>query len=96
MLIISLHHVLLALSFYNGVRSIALPDIGPRATGSLNSYIASESPIALQGILDNIGADGSDAAGADPGIVIASPSKTNPDCTYNMSLFWNFRSNLSN
>lgn len=52
----------------------------PRATGSLDSYIATESPFALQGVLNNIGPDGADASAAAAGIVIASPSKTNPDC----------------
>lgn len=54
--------------------------IGERATGSLDSFIASESPIALQGVLNNIGGVGSEAVGVDPGLVIASPSRANPDC----------------
>lgn len=53
-----------------------------RATGSLNDFIASEGPIALQGVLNNIGAAGSKVAGAAPGLVVASPSKSNPDCKY--------------
>ena len=55
---------------------------GPRATGSLSSFIASESPIALQGVLNNVGAAGPKATGADPGLVVASPSKTDPDCKF--------------
>lgn len=62
--------------------SLAAPHMEARATGTLDSFIASESPIALQGVLNNIGAAGADAAGAAPGIVVASPSKNNPDCTY--------------
>ena len=54
----------------------------PRATGSLSSWLASESPVALQGVLDNIGSAGSGAPGAKAGIVVASPSKTNPDCEF--------------
>lgn len=46
---------------------------------SLDSFIASERKIALQGVLNNIGPDGSKASGAG-NYVIASPSKTNPDC----------------
>lgn len=53
-----------------------------RATGSLTSWLASESPIALQGVLNNIGAAGSKAQGAKSGIVVASPSKSNPDYFY--------------
>ncbi|MCJ1315074.1 hypothetical protein MMC15_000389 [Xylographa vitiligo] len=54
----------------------------PRATGSLSSFIASESPIALQGILNNLGPSGSLAPGAAPGILVASPSTTNPNYFY--------------
>lgn len=53
-----------------------------RATGSLTSWLASESPVALQGVLNNIGAAGSKVAGAKSGIVVASPSKSNPDYFY--------------
>ncbi|KAL8942854.1 MAG: hypothetical protein Q9211_001217 [Gyalolechia sp. 1 TL-2023] len=57
--------------------------IGERApTGSLDSFIATESPIALDGVLNNIGSTGSKAMGASTGLVIASPSKTNPDYFY--------------
>ena len=54
--------------------------LGERATGSLASFIASESPIALQGVLNNIGNTGSKAPGAWAGITIASPSTSNPNC----------------
>ena len=46
----------------------------------VDSFILSEAPIALRNLLCNIGADGCYAAGAAPGVVIASPQKTNPDC----------------
>ena len=54
--------------------------LGMSATGSLDSFIATESPIALQGVLNNIGSSGSKVAGASSGIVVASPSTANPDC----------------
>ncbi len=47
---------------------------------SVDSFVATEQPIALQKLLCNIGASGCAAAGAASGVVIASPSKTNPDC----------------
>lgn len=50
------------------------------AKRSASSFLATEVPIALADMLCNIGSSGSCAAGADSGIVIASPSKTNPDC----------------
>ncbi|KAI9827436.1 MAG: hypothetical protein M1832_004785 [Thelocarpon impressellum] len=46
---------------------------------SLDSAITIEKPIALEGVLKNIGSDGSLAGGAGRGIIIASPSKENPD-----------------
>lgn len=51
-----------------------------QATGSLDSWLASESPAALQGVLNNIGANGSKAPGALPGVVVASPSMVDPPC----------------
>lgn len=53
-----------------------------RATGSLSTWMAAESPIALQGVLNNIGSTGAWSAGAKAGIVIASPSQNNPDYLY--------------
>lgn len=47
----------------------------------LASFIASETPKSLKGILDNIGPNGTRVEGAASGLVIASPSKVDPDCT---------------
>lgn len=52
----------------------------PQPDDALARFIVSETPIALQGILDNIGPDGEKVAGAGSGLVIASPSKVEPDC----------------
>lgn len=52
---------------------------------SLTTWLERERPIALHGILANIGGSGvsgTQAAGANPGIVIASPSKSDPDYFY--------------
>jgi glucoamylase len=54
---------------------------------SVDSFIATESPIALADLLCNIGSAGACASGADSGIVVASPDKTNPDCTAPMISF---------
>ncbi|KAL2007730.1 hypothetical protein VTN00DRAFT_7712 [Thermoascus crustaceus] len=64
--------------------AIATPSapVLPRASGSLDSWLAAESPYALQGVLDNIGADGAEVSGAKSGIVVASPSKSDPDYFY--------------
>lgn len=60
-----------------GARARSHGDILKR---SVDSFVATEQPIALQKLLCNIGASGCAAAGASSGVVIASPSKTNPDC----------------
>ena len=51
-----------------------------RSTTSLEKFIASEGPVALQAILNNTGFRGAMAPGVGAGLVIASPSKMNPDC----------------
>ena len=58
----------------------AVVEFVPRASGSLDSWLATETPIALQGVLNNIGSSGAFTEGADEGIVIASPSKADPNC----------------
>lgn len=59
----------------------AVPTDSLRKRVTLDDWIASESPIALQGVLDNLGRDGSKASGAAAGILVASPSTSNPNCT---------------
>ncbi|KAH8200048.1 hypothetical protein TruAng_005770 [Truncatella angustata] len=51
-------------------------------TGSVDAFVQTEQPIALQGVLNNIGPDGSKVEGASAGIVVASPSKSDPDYFY--------------
>lgn len=49
---------------------------------SLDKFVTAEKKIALQGVLNNIGPDGSRVPGAGAGFVVASPSKVDPDCEY--------------
>ena len=63
-----------------------------RSTTSLENFIASEGPVALQAILNNTGFRGAMAPGVEAGLVIASRSKMNPDCqclslSYQQSLY---------
>jgi len=53
-----------------------------RQSNTADTYLASESPIAKANLLANIGPSGSKSQGAEAGIVIASPSATNPDYLY--------------
>ncbi|OHF01446.1 glycosyl hydrolase family 15 [Colletotrichum orchidophilum] len=52
------------------------------AAADMNDFISSQRTIALNGVLSNIGADGASVAGASAGIVVASPSKADPDYFY--------------
>ncbi|KAJ5827845.1 Six-hairpin glycosidase [Penicillium robsamsonii] len=67
-----------------GHAAIAAPQapLTSRATGDLGTWLASEVTVARQGILDNIGSAGAHAANAKPGIVVASPSTSDPDYYY--------------
>ncbi|WEW60766.1 glycoside hydrolase 15 protein [Emydomyces testavorans] len=49
---------------------------------TLDQWLETESIHALQAILDNIGSDGAMVRGAHAGIVVASPSRTDPDYFY--------------
>ncbi|KAF8158200.1 glucoamylase [Crassisporium funariophilum] len=64
------------------MRSIVLSLIGFCAVvfsqSTVDQYVATESPIAKAGMLANIGPSGAKASGAKAGVVIASPSATNP------------------
>ncbi|OBT51822.1 hypothetical protein VE04_06976 [Pseudogymnoascus sp. 24MN13] len=53
-----------------------------QSDSDVDSFIASEGPIAYKGVLSNIGSAGAGASGASAGIVVASPSKTDPDYFY--------------
>ncbi|CAI7588878.1 unnamed protein product [Penicillium pancosmium] len=71
---------LCALTF--GSTVLAAPQLAPRATGSLDTWLASETAVAREGILGNIGSSGAYAKSSGSGIVIASPSTDSPDYYY--------------
>jgi glucoamylase len=62
-------------------RVLAAPGGGLQAR-DLNSFVVSEKAVALQGALNNIGPNGSMVPGAGAGLVVASPSKANPNCEF--------------
>jgi glucoamylase len=47
---------------------------------SLDSFVKSESSIAIEQLLCNIGSDGCNSQGVASGVVIASPDTEDPDC----------------
>lgn len=64
---------------------LGLPGIGNSeqfGKRDVASFVSTEQPIALNGILCNIGSTGSCVSGAASGLVIASPSTSNPDCEF--------------
>ncbi|KAJ5223667.1 hypothetical protein N7468_008209 [Penicillium chermesinum] len=69
-------------AFSLGHAVLAARQIAPRATASLDGWLAKETTVARTGILDNIGSNGAYAKSAKSGIVIASPSTDNPDYYY--------------
>lgn len=68
--------------------------VAARATGSLDTWLATETSVARQGILDNIGSSGAYAASAKSGIVVASPSTNTPDCKHRTALLNRCRTNI--
>ncbi|KLJ06931.1 glucoamylase [Blastomyces silverae] len=77
-----LRGALLLTLFWAVLADLQKPLQTPHATGSLDAWIAKASPHALQVLLANIGADGAKVKGAAAGIVVASPSKKDPDYFY--------------
>lgn len=68
------------------VSVLSLADVVPQhalaQSSNVDAYIASESTIAKAGVLANIGPSGAKCQGANAGVVIASPSATNPDYVF--------------
>ena len=81
MLLVSLLRALPAALLLFGVDAIPVDDYEKRQT-SLDTFITSQADVSIKGVLANIGADGSKAQGAPAGIVIASPSRSDPDCQF--------------
>lgn len=76
------HYVLAAVLYTHANVASAAGELIPKTDSSnLDDFISSEYLVALKGVLANIGPDGALVDGADSGIVVASPSKAEPDCT---------------
>ncbi|KAL4081245.1 glycoside hydrolase family 15 protein [Scleroderma citrinum] len=56
--------------------------VSAAAQSIVDLYVAKESPTAQAGVLANIGPNGAKSSGAYPGVVIASPSNSDPDYLY--------------
>ncbi|KAG9255759.1 glucoamylase/glucan 1,4-alpha-glucosidase-like protein [Emericellopsis atlantica] len=65
-----------------GAGAAANPANRLKCRATLDQFIDTESQVAIDGVLANIGADGAEAQGAAAGAVVASPSRTDPDYWY--------------
>ncbi|KAK4216172.1 Six-hairpin glycosidase-like protein [Rhypophila decipiens] len=78
---------LLLLGAYSVQAVFGRPDVSARREADIlkrdvDDFITTERPYALKRVLCNIGPNGCAAAGAAAGVVVASPSKSNPDYWY--------------
>ncbi|KAF7557716.1 hypothetical protein G7Z17_g430 [Cylindrodendrum hubeiense] len=68
---------LAATALWQGV--VATPAYG---NSDIDRFVNKQSRVSIKGVLANIGADGKRAKGAAPGVVVASPSTSDPDYWY--------------
>ncbi|KAF2128682.1 carbohydrate-binding module family 20 protein [Dothidotthia symphoricarpi CBS 119687] len=53
-----------------------------RALATIDQFVKTQTTVSINGVLANIGTDGSKAQGVPAGIVLASPSRSDPDYYY--------------
>lgn len=71
---------LAAIALWQGA-ALATPSYGH---SDLDRFITRQNEVSIKGVLANIGADGKRAKGAAPGAVVASPSRSDPDCEFTL------------
>ncbi|KAG8985503.1 hypothetical protein FRB90_004655 [Tulasnella sp. 427] len=71
-----------AITLMYSASALNLPLDKRQLSSTVTSWATTESPIAKAGLLANIGPDGAKDGGAKSGVVIASPSTSNPDYLY--------------
>lgn len=81
MLFSSILNVLPTALLLSGARGSPVNELTKKPRqASLDSFISSQADISLKGITANIGPNGAKASGVPAGIVLASPSRQNPNC----------------
>ena len=80
MLFTSVLRALPAALFLSGAQGSPVGELESRQA-SIDSFISSQADISINGVLANIGG-GSKAPGVPVGIVVASPSRSDPDCEF--------------
>lgn len=78
MLFTSILRALPAALLFSGTQATPLGDLESRQT-TIDTFITAQTTVSINGVLANIGG-GSKAPGVPAGIVVASPSRSNPDC----------------
>lgn len=64
-----------------GAQGSPVPQIDDaRQQTALDRFIEAQANVSINGVFANMGPDGSKAQGAAAGVVIASPSRSDPDC----------------
>ena len=79
MLFTNVLRALPAALLFTGTQATPLGDLENRQA-TLDAFIKAQTTVSVNGILANIGGGGSKAPGVSAGIVVASPSRTDPDC----------------
>lgn len=79
MLFTNVLRALPAALLFTGTQATPLGDLESRQT-TIDAFIKAQTTVSVNGILANIGGGGSKAPGVSAGIVVASPSRTDPDC----------------
>lgn len=84
MLFTSFLRALPAALLFSGAQASPLVGLESRQA-TIDAFIQAQSTISINGVLANIGGGGNKAPGVPAGIVVASPSRSNPDCKYMMN-----------
>lgn len=79
MMFTSILRALPAALLFTGAQSTPLGQLESRQA-TIDAFIQSQTTVSINGVLANIGGGGSKAPGVSAGIVVASPSRSNPDC----------------
>jgi glucoamylase len=90
MLYTSILRALPAALLFSGAQATPL-DLESRQA-SLDSFVTAQTTVSINGVLANIGG-GSKAPGVPAGIVVASPSRSDPDCKFGIHIVELFMTN---
>lgn len=82
MLFSTLINALPAALLLSGARGSPLSETKKPRQTSLDNFIKSQADISIKGVVANIGPNGAKAQGVPAGILVASPSRQNPDYWY--------------